>query len=69
MSKIKETSTNFENKKILLGECDEIYAASLIGGAMDTYYMLQIINRKNAFRRIEKKYTLYNRTHAYSGVT
>lgn len=32
MTKIKETSTHFENKKSLASECAEIYAANLIGG-------------------------------------
>lgn len=32
MSKIKETSTNFENKKNLADECPSIYGAALISG-------------------------------------
>lgn len=32
MSKIKETSVNYENKRNLSKECAEVYAANLIGG-------------------------------------
>src|SRR5690606_9443979 len=32
MSKIKETSTNFVNKKALARECPELYASQIIGG-------------------------------------
>lgn len=32
MSKIKETSTNFANKKALARECPELYASQIIGG-------------------------------------
>lgn len=32
MGKIKETSTNFENKNILSTKCDQYYAANIIGG-------------------------------------
>ncbi len=32
MTKIKETSTNFANKKALADECPEIYASNIIGG-------------------------------------
>jgi DNA-binding HxlR family transcriptional regulator len=32
MTKIKDTSTNFENKVSLSNECPGIYAANLIGG-------------------------------------
>ena len=32
MSKIKETSVNFENKQLLIGCCSEVYAIEMISG-------------------------------------
>lgn len=54
MSKIKETSTNFENKKILLGECDEIYAASLIGGRWTLIICCKLSTGKMRFGELKK---------------
>jgi DNA-binding HxlR family transcriptional regulator len=46
MTKIKETSTNFANKKALADECPEIYASNIIGGQWALAICCYLINGK-----------------------
>ena len=54
MTKIKETSTNFENKNILADECLEVYAASLIGGQWTLAICCYLIKGKLRFGELKK---------------
>ncbi len=54
MSKIKETSTNFENKMHLAEECIEIYAANLIGGQWTLAICCYLMNGKLRFGELKK---------------
>lgn len=54
MGKIKETSTNFENKTILSEECNQIYAASLIGGQWTLIICCQLAYGKMRFGELKK---------------
>ncbi|GEN69800.1 MULTISPECIES: winged helix-turn-helix transcriptional regulator [Chryseobacterium] len=55
MTKIKETSTNFANKKALADECPEIYASNLIGGQWSLAICCYLINGKMRFGELRKK--------------
>jgi len=55
MTKIKETSTNFANKKALLDECPELYASSMIGGQWSLAICGYLINGKLRFGELKKK--------------
>ncbi len=54
MGKIKETSTNFENKKILADECAEVYAANVIGGQWALVICSWLTNGKMRFSELKK---------------
>ncbi|MBC8643986.1 winged helix-turn-helix transcriptional regulator [Flavobacterium lindanitolerans] len=54
MSKIKETSTNFENKKLLQDECLEVYASGIIGGQWTLAICCYLINGKLRFGELKK---------------
>lgn len=54
MGKIKETSTNFENKKILADECSEVYAANIIGGQWSLVICSLLTNGKMRFGELKK---------------
>lgn len=54
MTKIKETSTNFENKKLLAEECLEVYASGLIGGQWTLAICCYLINGKMRFGELKK---------------
>jgi len=54
MSKIKESSTNFENKQNLAGECPEVYAAYIIGGQWTLAICCYLINGKLRFGELKK---------------
>ncbi|MBK1897415.1 winged helix-turn-helix transcriptional regulator [Chryseobacterium paridis] len=54
MSKIKESSTNFENKKILSDECSEVYASNIIGGQWSLAICSWLINGKLRFGELRK---------------
>ena len=54
MSKIKETSTNFANKKALAAECLEVYAAGIIGGQWTLAICCYLINGKLRFGELKK---------------
>ena len=54
MTKIKETSTNYENKKNLAEECDEVYAAHIIGGQWTLAICCYLMNGKLRYRALKK---------------
>jgi len=54
MSKIKESSTHFENKKNLINECLEVYAAHIIGGQWTLAICCYLINGKLRFGELKK---------------
>ena len=54
MTKIKETSTNFANKKALIDECPELYASKLIGGQWLLAICCYLINGKLRFGELRK---------------
>ena len=54
MIKIKETSTNFANKKALVEECPELYASKLIGGQWSLAICSYLINGKLRFGELRK---------------
>jgi len=55
MTKIKETSTNFANKKALADECPELYASHIIGGQWSLAICCYLINGKMRFGELRKK--------------
>lgn len=55
MSKIKESSTNAENKKILNEECFEVYAANIIGGQWTLAICCYLMNGRLRFGELRKK--------------
>jgi DNA-binding HxlR family transcriptional regulator len=55
MTKIKETSTNFANKKALADECLELYASHVIGGQWSLAICCYLINGKMRFGELRKK--------------
>ncbi|RYY52105.1 MAG: transcriptional regulator [Chitinophagaceae bacterium] len=55
MSKIKETSTNFANKKALSDECPELYASNIIGGQWPLAICGYLLNGKLRFGELKKK--------------
>jgi DNA-binding HxlR family transcriptional regulator len=55
MSKIKETSTNYENKKTLIAECDEVYAANLISGQWTLAIACYLAPGKLRFGELKKE--------------
>ncbi len=54
MTKIKETSTNFANKKALTEECPELYASRLIGGQWSLAICSYLVNGKLRFGELRK---------------
>lgn len=54
MSKIKETSTNFANKKALTEECSEVYAANIIGGQWSLVICSWLVNGKLRFGELKR---------------
>ncbi len=54
MTKIKESSTNFENKKILTEECLEVYASGIIGGQWTLAICCYLINGKLRFGELKR---------------
>lgn len=55
MTKIKETSTHFANKKALSDECLEIYASNVIGGQWSLAICCYLINGKLRFGELRKR--------------
>jgi len=54
MGTIKQTSTNFENKKILADECSEVYAENIIGGQWSLVICSWLTNGKMRFGELKK---------------
>lgn len=54
MTKIKETSTNFENKRALAEECPEVYAANIIGGQWSLVICSWLLQGKMRFGELNK---------------
>jgi DNA-binding HxlR family transcriptional regulator len=54
MTRIKETSTNFANKKALTEECPELYASKLIGGQWSLAICSYLVNGKLRFGELRK---------------
>lgn len=54
MSKVKETSTNFGNK-VVLNECDRIYAVSLIAGQWTLVICCHLATGKLRFGELKKR--------------
>lgn len=54
MSKVKETSTNFANKRILAEECSEVYTANIIGGQWALVICYSLIAGKLRFGELKK---------------
>ncbi|WP_437918504.1 winged helix-turn-helix transcriptional regulator [Sphingobacterium sp. LRF_L2] len=54
MSKVKETSTNFENRRALGEECSEVYATNIIGGQWSLVICSWLLNGKLRFGELRK---------------
>lgn len=54
MGRIKETSTNFENKNMLTGECSEILAINLISGQWKLIICCRLSHGKMRFGELKK---------------
>ena len=54
MSKIKETSTNFANKKALTNNCPEVYAISIIGGQWTLAICCYLLRGKHRYGELKK---------------
>lgn len=54
MAKIKETSTNFANKKALTDDCLEVYAAHIIGGQWALAICCYLVSGKLRFGELKK---------------
>ena len=55
MSKIKEASTNFANKKALADECPEVYAAHIIGGQWSLVICSWLLTGKLRFSELKSR--------------
>ncbi|WPR77372.1 helix-turn-helix domain-containing protein [Algoriphagus sp. NG3] len=55
MGKIKESSTNFENRQLLQDESTGIYAANLIGGQWTLFICCRLLNGKLRFSELKRK--------------
>jgi len=54
MSKIKETSTSFANRKALADQCSEVYASILLGGQWGIAICSWLSNGKLRFCELKK---------------
>lgn len=54
MTRIKDTSTNFANKKALAEECQEVYAVNIIGGQWTLAICCYLINGKLRFSELKQ---------------
>ena len=54
MTKIKESSSNFNNKKMLIDECPEVFAAHIIGGQWSLAICCYLINGSLRYNEIKK---------------
>jgi DNA-binding HxlR family transcriptional regulator len=55
MGQIKESSTNFENRKIMNDACPEVYAASILGTQWTLAICSYLILGKHRFGELRKK--------------
>lgn len=55
MSKIKEASTNYENKQLLGEDCSQIYAVNLIGGQWTLAICCHLAGGKLRFGELKKR--------------
>lgn len=55
MSKIKESSVNYENKQQLGAECAQIYAANIIGGQWTLAICCHLAKGKLRFGELKKR--------------
>lgn len=55
MKKIKVSSTNFENKKIMNEACPEVYAASILGTQWTLAICSYLVLGKHRFGELRKK--------------
>lgn len=55
MTRIKESSSQNENKKALATECMEIYAANIIGGQWTLAICCHLVNGKLRFGELKKR--------------
>jgi DNA-binding HxlR family transcriptional regulator len=55
MTRIKETSTQNENKKVLSTECMEVYAANIVGGQWTLAICCHLLNGKMRFGELRKR--------------
>lgn len=55
MGKVKETSTNFENKQKLGSQCAEIYAVNLLGGQWTLAIWCILLQGKLRFGELKKQ--------------
>lgn len=68
MTKIKDTSTNFANKKALAEECQEVYAVNIIGGQWTLAICCYLINGKLRFSELKTMPSQYYRKNAGTGI-
>ena len=55
MTRIKEASTQNENKKALSTECMEVYAANIVGGQWTLAICCHLMNGKMRFGELRKR--------------
>lgn len=55
MTRIKESSTQNENKKTLSMECMEVYAANIVGGQWTLAICCHLLNGKMRFGELRKR--------------
>jgi DNA-binding HxlR family transcriptional regulator len=55
MTKIKETSTNFENKQLLIQCCSEVYAIEMISGQWILSILYGLVGGKRRYGELKKR--------------
>lgn len=55
MSKVKKTSTNYENKQLLIDECIELYAIHLLSGQWTMAIACYLLQRPLRFGELRKR--------------
>lgn len=55
MTRIKESSTQNENKNLLAAECMEVYAANIVGGQWTLAICCHLLNGKLRFGELRKR--------------
>lgn len=54
MSKVKETSKNYENKQAITNECSQVYAINVIGGQWTLAICCYLLDGKLRFGELRK---------------